>query len=75
LLARDFESAIAAYVESSDSAHLAKWILREPSRHCGMAVKLILASSVMEARLDEQDRFRLLVVLWACVQLRTLGEP
>jgi hypothetical protein len=74
LLARDFSSIVDDYVNSGDTVHFAQWMLRVPSRHCGMAVKLVLSSAVMEVRLSEQDRFRLLAVLWCCAQLRTLGS-
>jgi MFS family permease len=68
------QKAVSAYIENNDGKPLAHWILLLPPEFADETLRLMLSSTVMDKTLIQQDRFRLLVVLWASWRLRAWAQ-
>ncbi|MDR1230437.1 MAG: MFS transporter, partial [Spirochaetaceae bacterium] len=68
------QEAVSAYIEKDDGGPLSRWILSLPPYIAGETLQLMLTGTVMDKTLAQQDRFRLLAVLWASRQLRIWAQ-
>ena len=69
-LADTLEDAVSAYVDRSEGAPLARWVLSVPPEIAEESTAFLLSSAIMDETLLTQDSFRLLAVLWAARRLR-----
>jgi MFS family permease len=72
--AANLPEAVSAYIENNDGNPLSRWILSLPPKIADETLQLIFSSAVMDKTLMQQDRFRLLVTLWASRRLRIWAQ-
>ena len=68
--AKNFQTAIPAYIKSYDGAQLSRWILELPDDLSHAVVQTVLSEAVLDDELMSLKRLQLLIVHWAAHELR-----
>jgi MFS family permease len=72
--AKVLQPAVAAYMDESNGASLARWILELPEDAAPEVVRVILSETVLDDEFAAYTRLKLLIVYWAAHTLRAAAK-
>jgi hypothetical protein len=67
--AKVLQEAVASYMQNSDGAPLARWILELPDDQAQELVRAVLSEIVLDDEFAANDRLKLLIAYWSASQL------
>jgi hypothetical protein len=67
--AKALQPAVAAYMQGSDGAPLARWIQELPDERAEDVVRTVLSEAALDDELAARDRLKLLISCWAASRL------
>jgi HEAT repeat protein len=72
--AKALQGAVAAYMLELNGVPLSRWIMELSLEEDSSIAQIILAEAALDDELSNHDRLRLLIVQWACHELRLLAK-
>jgi hypothetical protein len=72
--ANTLQGAVSSYVDTNNATEISRWIMMLSDKACGDEIKVMLSQAVLDNAINDNNTFKLLIVIWACMQLRNLMD-